>query len=742
MLRTLSSRLFPQRPAAPKLIVLVREHRDLKFTAWYFRSYSSTSISSSDEMSGKTGTQRLFALREMMKEQQLDAYIVPSEDAHASEYLAPCDSRRAFITGFTGSAGCAAISRTEALYWTDGRYWLQAEKQLGPGWRLMKQGLPETPTWAQWLLDGLQPMSKIGIDPTVIPFSETKNLSSSLANSKSTLIPIKDNLIDVLWPSRPQRPKNPIFHLDVKFTGQSVSEKLSILRDKLNRMGSPGMVVTQLDEVAWMFNLRGSDITYNPVFFAYAILASDDCTLFAQPESLDESVRQYLHDNGVTILAYDQIWSRLESLGSQVRTEREARIAKRETERQATQDSATDGKEIEMGEKVVKTDKVLLGNKASWAVAVALGEDNVEVRRSMIEEAKARKNATEIEGFRQANVRDGAALVRYFAWLEEALVKGEVWTEYDAATILENYRRRNELFMGLSFETISSSGPNAAIIHYAPPEQGSAVIDRHQMYLCDSGAQYLDGTTDTTRTWHFGSPTDEEKRAFTRVLQGNIGESQTRNSLPSTTNVCVSTGYRRFPSGYNWLRIGYTRTKSFVVRRSRLQVCLSCLVFCHRVLFCLVSSYPLVLSHLFYLTGLNRHATSHGIGAFLNVHEGPHGVGQRPAYNQVPLQDGMVMSNEPGYYADGKFGIRIENVDIIKQAETRENFGGKGYLELENVTMCPIQTSLVQLELLSPDEKNWLNNYHVEVREKVSPVLKGFGDERALTWLDKYCREV
>lgn len=293
----------------------------------------------------------------------------------------------------------------------------------------------------------------------------------------------------------------------------------------------------------------------------------------------------------------------------------------------------------------------------------------------------------EIEGFRRAHIRDGAALCRYFAWLEDVLGQGEKVNEFDAATQLENFRKENKLFMGLSFDTISSTGANAAVIHYKPDETNSAVIDPAQVYLCDSGAQYMDGTTDTTRTVHFGTPSAAEKRAFTRVLQGHIG---------------LDTAV--FPTGTT----GYLLDS--LARR------------------------PLWLDGLDY-----RHGTGHGVGHFLNVHEGPMGVGPRPAYNEIGLVEGMVISNEPGYYEDGAFGIRTESVVGIRHANTPHNFGDKGYLEFENFTTVPIQTSLVELSLLSPAEKEWLNTYHADVLAKVRPELEGHGDTRAIAWLERQC---
>ncbi|KAL1412078.1 hypothetical protein Q8F55_003075 [Vanrija albida] len=639
---------------------------------------------------------RLGALRELMRERNIGVYVVPTEDAHASEYLAPCDARRAWLTGFTGSAGTAVVTQTEALCWTDGRYFLQAGKELSEDWTLMKGGLPETPTWQAWLKE-LGPTTRIGVDPSVVSQDVAGPLGKALAEVKAReLVPIKENLVDLIWTDRPERPAQPIFQLHDEYAGDSVAHKLNNLRDKLTRAGSPGIVVTALDEVAWLFNLRGSDIPYNPVFFAYAIVTQHDATLFANPASVPQEVRDYLHANNVVVLEYGQVWPSLDSWRELLTANR----AKADAEKAAAEASQENGTEPSKKvapaepkaedkpeapkEKVAKTDKVLVGTNASWAVANALGNE-FEVRRSYVTDAKARKNATEIEGFRRAHIRDGAALVRYFAWLEDVLNKGEQWTEFDAATQLENFRKEGKNFKGLSFDTISSTGANAAVIHYSPSETNSAVVDINQIYLCDSGGQYLDGTTDTTRTLHFGTPSAEEKRSFTRVLQGHI-------ALDSIV----------FPNGTT----GFTLDTA--ARR------------------------PLWSDGLDY-----RHGTGHGVGHFLNVHEGPQGIGPRAAYNDVPLAEGMVVSNEPGYYEDGKYGIRIESVVAVRNAQTPNNFGNKGFLEFENFTVVPIQTKLIDQSLISPDERTWINAYHDEVLLKVAPELEAYGDERALAWLKR-----
>ncbi|KAL0572406.1 hypothetical protein V5O48_009567, partial [Marasmius crinis-equi] len=504
---------------------------------------------------------------------------------------------------------------------------------------------------------------------------------------------------------RPSRPTNPIVHLDEKFSGESHVSKLDkikkVITDPSSSKDTPGskplagsssirkvLVLTALDEIAWLFNLRGSDISYNPVFFAYAVVYLDDtkprAVLFAQKEGIDAG--QGLSDKlgaEVDIRPYDEIWTYLKDLGEKLRKDVEGR--------------SDDNKKV-----------VLLSDKSSLAVAEAIGEDIVITAASPVAALKAIKNSVEVEGFRQSHIRDGAALARYFAWLEESLATGQVLTEWQGCEKLEGFRSELDLFKGLSFPTISSTGPNGAIIHYGPSPTDSAIIKQDQIYLCDSGAQFTDGTTDVTRTWHFGTPNEEEKRAATRVLQGHIA---------------IDTAV--FPNG----------TTGFVIDS-----------WARKAL---------------WKDGLDyRHGTGHGVGHFLNVHEGPQGIGTRIAYNSTPLKVGMTVSNEPGYYADGKFGVRIENIVLVTEAKTSNNFGDKGYLTFEHVTMsaaslmsllialismdswnrCPIQTKLVDTKLMAVDEIQWLNDYHKEVWEKVSPLLQN--DTRALKWLEKECKPI
>ncbi|KZP17479.1 putative Xaa-Pro aminopeptidase P [Athelia psychrophila] len=596
---------------------------------------------------------RIAKLRELMneKDNSVKAFIVPSEDQHSSEYLAHCDERRAFISGFNGSAGCAIITSDEAYLFTDGRYFLQAEKQLDKNWSLMKQGLPEVPTWQEFLSKKIPEGTRIGIDPTLISAVDAETLKKSLSPLKSELVSLDKNLVDLVWAGdRPARPASQIFPLPTKYSGESAQEKTGRLRQELAKQKAHAMVITMLDEVAWLFNLRGADIEFNPVFFAYAIVTQDSATLFVNPEQIDDEVQSHLGTE-FEVVPYNDFFSYLKTFVDKIGLKKDV--------------------------------KVLLGDKASLAVAEAVGQDNVTIVRSPIADLKSIKNQTEIEGFRHSHIRDGAALARYFAWLEEQLETDVEVTEYQGAEKLKEFRSELWFFKGLSFETISSTGPNAAIIHYAPDAVGSAIIKKDQIYLCDSGGQYLDGTTDVTRTLHFGTPTDEEKRAFTRVLQGHI-------AIDTAIFPTGTTGFDAF------------------ARRALWQ------------------------------DGLDyRHGTGHGVGHFLNVHEGPHGIGVRIGYNSTPLKVGMTVSNEPGYYADGRFGIRIESVVIVTEAKTPNNFGDKGYLGFECLTMSPIQKTLIELELLTPQERAWLNAYNAETLQKVSPLVAN--DLRALGWLNREC---
>ncbi|RHZ74248.1 hypothetical protein CDV55_108106 [Aspergillus turcosus] len=599
-------------------------------------------------------TERLARLRQLMQEHKVDVYIVPSEDSHQSEYIAPCDGRREFISGFSGSAGTAIVSMTKAALSTDGRYFNQASKQLDSNWVLLKRGVEGVPTWQEWTTEQAEGGKAVGVDPSLITASGARSLAETLKKNGSSLVGISQNLVDLVWDKdRPAPPREKVRVHPDKFAGKTFQEKIADLRKELENKKTAGFVISMLDEIAWLFNLRGSDIPYNPVFFAYAIITPTKAELYIDNDKLTPEVVAHLGQD-VVIKPYDSIFADAKAL--------------------------SDARKQEAGE---ATAKFLLSNKASWALSLSLGgEEHVEETRSPIADAKAIKNEAELAGMRACHIRDGAALIEYFAWLEHELVnKKTVLDEVDAADKLEQIRSKHDLFAGLSFDTISSTGPNGAVIHYKPEKGTCSIIDPGAIYLCDSGAQYLDGTTDCTRTFHFGQPTELEKKAFTLVLKGLI-------AIDSAV----------FPKG----------TTGFAL--------------------------DVLARQYLWKEGLDYlHGTGHGIGSYLNVHEGPIGVGTRVQYTEVPLAPGNVISDEPGFYEDGKFGIRIENVIMAREVQTTHKWGDKPWLGFEHVTMAPIGRNLIEPSLLSDLELKWVNDYHAEVWDKTHHFFEN--DEFTRSWL-------
>ncbi|KAL4981144.1 hypothetical protein BDW66DRAFT_156236 [Aspergillus desertorum] len=584
-------------------------------------------------------TKRLSSLRQLMREHKVDVYIVPSEDSHQSEYIAPCDARREFISGFSGSAGTAIISLNDAALSTDGRYFNQAAKQLDNNWTLLKRGIEGAQTSQEWITQQAEGGKVVGVDPALITGAAARSLSDALQKNGASLVGVSQNLVDLVWGSdRPAPPREKVRIHPEKYAGKSFQEKVSDLRKELENKKAAGFVISMLDEIAWLLNLRGSDIPYNPVFISYCIVTPTKVELYIDDEKLTPEVKAHLGDD-VIIKPYDCIFADAKALFEAKKQDPEA-----------------------------PSSKFLLSNRASWALNLSLGgEAHVEEIRSPIGDAKAVKNEVELAGMRACHIRDGVALIEFFAWLENELInKKTTLNEVDAADKLEQLRSKQELFAGLSFDTISATGPNGAVIHYKPEKESCSVIDPNAIYLCDSGGQYLDGTTDVTRTYHFGQPAELEKKAFTLVLKGCIG-------LDSAV----------FPKG----------TSGFALD-------------------------VLARQHL-WKEGLDfLHGTGHGIGSYLNVHEGPVGIGTRVQYTEVPLAPGNVISDEPGFYEDGKFGIRIENVIMVREVQTTHKFSERPWLGFEHVTMCPIGQNLIEPSLLSDFEIEWLNNYHAEVWEK------------------------
>ncbi|KAI3451736.1 hypothetical protein Pfo_008401 [Paulownia fortunei] len=646
----------------------------------------------------------LTALRSLMATHlpPLDALVVPSEDYHQSEYVSARDKRRAFVSGFTGSAGLALITANEALLWTDGRYFLQAEQQLSNLWKLMRMG--EDPAVDIWMADNLPSDAAIGVDPWCISVDTAQKWERAFAKKQQKLIKTTTNLVDEVWINRPPPETNPVVVHPLEFAGRSVEDKLKDLREELMREKTRAIILAALDEVAWLYNVRGSDVSYSPVVHAYAIVTSTAAFFYVDKRKVSSEVSSYMEKNGIEVRDYSDVSSDASLIASDQLT---STNSAKETAHDILTTPNGSGKTGTAGcdnsaEEESSNDLIWVDpGTCCFALYTKLNLDKVLLQSSPLALSKALKNPVEIEGLKNAHIRDGAAVVQYLVWLDKEMQeiygasgyfvdsevnkKGQLrtakLTEVSVSDKLEEFRASKEHFRGLSFPTISSVGPNGAIIHYCPEAETCAELDPDSIYLFDSGAQYLDGTTDITRTVHFGKPTSHEKACYTAVLKGHIG-----------------LGNARFPNG----------TTGHILD--------------------VLARVPLWKDGLDY-----RHGTGHGIGSYLNVHEGPHQISFRPPARNVPLQPSMTVTDEPGYYEDGNFGIRLENVLIVKEADTKFNFGDRGYLLFEHITWAPYQRKLMDVSLLVPEEVEWLNNYHSRCREILAPYMS----TSEMEWLKK-----
>lgn len=642
--------------------------------------------------------ERLSLLRKKMRARNLQAYLIPSEDAHQSEYIAEWDARRMWISGFSGSAGFAIVTNTKAALWTDGRYFLQAEKQLDlSNWILMKAGISGTPNKETWLNDVLESDNVVGggndsrrtlgVDGSVISWEGSIKLKSDLLVHGIELVieTSLPNLIDEVWGSeKPEAKLEAINELKLEYSGEEFTSKLYKLYLWLHSQDSHkdrsvSTIISTLDEVAWLLNLRGSDIECNPLFFAFVLVTLSSDARNADVRSNNDhsewkdclDVSFYLWgEERLNIDAKNSIKTQFPKLNilPYMNIYNDLRKNSLFVKLSPSTCNAALAYSIEEG-----------GGIAS---PITTGHG-----RSPLNLLKAVKNSTEIKGFRECHIRDSIALCRYFAYLQKTLDAGLVVDEVDGATKLESFRSQGPLFKGLSFATISGSGPNGAIIHYKPEKGSCANITKDLLYLCDSGAQYLDGTTDVTRTVHFGKPTQEEKDAFTRVLMGHI-------ALDSAV----------FPPGTTGFMLD-------VLARGAL-----------------------------WKEGLDyRHGTGHGVGHYLNVHEGPQSISFHPKSNDTPLLPGMTITNEPGYYLDGRFGIRIENVLMVQVAKVPNN---STFFSFENLTIAPIQTSLINMDILSNHDIKWINEHHKKSWSILAPRLESLGDMETMEWLRLQTKEI
>ncbi len=587
---------------------------------------------------------RVAALREALAARELAAYLVPSSDAHQNEYVPECWQRRAWISGFTGSAGLAVVTASAAGLWTDSRYYLQAEQELDAAvFRLFRAQEPDVPSVEEWLCAELPEGARVGYDPLVLSVEGVERMAPKLAGRGLALVPVDGNLIDAIRPEPIVLPGDMAFALPPEIAGEDVATKLGRVRERMAKSGAEALVVTTLDAIAWLFNVRGTDIPYNPVVLSYALVTTEGASWFIDERKVSSDVRGLLEPT-VSIRPYEALGGELEALAA----------ARKRTWLDA-------------------------GSASAWALRRLEGAPIIR-GLSPIAKLKAVKTERELDGMRRAHVRDGVAMVRFLRWLGEAVPAGGV-TEASAGARIDAFRAENERFRGLSFETISAYGPHAAIPHYRVTPESDLTLEPRGLYLVDSGGQYLDGTTDITRTVALGPVEDVVRDRFTRVLRGHI--ELARLSFPRG-------------SGGHQLE--------------------------------LAARLPLWDAGLDY-----GHGTGHGVGFFLNVHEGPFSIS--PRSTDVPLEPGMISSNEPGYYEAGAFGIRIENLIHVVRDEARSSAAsGREFYRFENLTVCPIDRTLVDVAQMSAAQLEWLDAYHARVRETLSPLLADPADR---AWLEQ-----
>ncbi|MDH8701424.1 Xaa-Pro aminopeptidase [Dysgonomonadaceae bacterium PH5-43] len=583
---------------------------------------------------------KIKAFRESLNTENIQAFIVPSTDPHIGEYIPEHWESRKWLSGFTGSAGTLVITLNDAALWTDSRYFLQAEEQLqGSDIQLMKMGLANTPDIKDWIKTQLNVGETVAFDGSVYSASDATALIGFFNEEGIDVRTDFDPFY--IWNNRPAIPENKAFIIPKSFTGESTKSKIARVLSELKKVNCNTTLLASLDTIAWLCNLRGNDINYNPVAVSYAIVSEKETVLFINPKKLTTEVVDYLNNEGVIIAEYEKVFSYVKKLS--------------------------------------KHNKVLLTpNKINYHLYSSIPSECNIVKCDVnpVDYLKAIKNQTEIDGFKNAMIKDGVALTKFFIWLEKQLASGNKVTELDVSDKLKEFRSEQKLFFCESFTTIAGYAEHGAIVHYSASTESNATILPKGILLIDSGAQYFDGTTDITRTIAVGDVTDEMKKDFTNVLKGNIQLSKAI-----------------FPKGTVGMQLDIL-ARQFIWEESQNFL----------------------------------HGTGHGIGHFLNVHEGPQSI--RMNFNPVAMEPGMVTSNEPGLYKTGKYGIRIENLILTIPHKTTE-FGE--FYAFETLTLCPIDRKLINWTLLTEEEMQWLNNYHNMVYDKLSPFLS---DEEKV-WLEK-----
>lgn len=591
----------------------------------------------------QTINNRIQALRALFSQEGIQAFIIPSTDPHLSEYVAPHWKSREWISGFTGSAGTVVVTTGKAGLWTDSRYFLQAAQQLeGSEIELYKEMLPETPSISTFLGMQLAPGDAVGIDGKMFSAEAVESMRAELQKFQIHMKSISDPL-EQLWAGRPPMPEAPAFIYETRYAGKSSTEKIAIIREELKKCNAKALFLSALDEIAWTLNLRGSDVHCNPVVVSYLLIEEAHTHYFIQPQKITAEVADYLKEIGVSLHAYEEVDTYLNR---------------------------------------IEVDSLLVNPaKTNYAMYSAVNPScRIIHGASPVTLLKAIRNEQEIAGIHAAMQRDGVALVKFLKWLEETVPTGKE-TEISVDKKLHSFRAEQELYMGESFDTIAGYKEHGAIVHYEATPETDVALKPEGFLLLDSGAQYLDGTTDITRTIALGELTEEEKTDYTLILKGHIALAMAK-----------------FPVG---------------TRGAQLDV---------------LARMPI------WQRGMNfLHGTGHGVGHFLNVHEGPQSI--RMNENPVPLQPGMLTSNEPGVYKAGSHGVRTENLVLVVPAG--EGMFGN-YLQFETVTLCPICKKGIIKELLTTEEIEWLNRYHQTVYEKLSPNLNK--EEQA--WLKEACKAI
>lgn len=582
--------------------------------------------------------ERMHALRMTFPPNYIKAFIIPSTDPHLSEYVAPHWMSREWISGFTGSAGTVVVLMNEAGLWTDSRYFLQAAKELeGSGITLYKEMLPETPSITKYLSQKLKPGESVSIDGKMFSVQQVEQMKEELA-AYSLQVDLFGDPLKRIWKDRPSIPNSPAFVYDIEYAGKSCEEKVAAIRAELTKKGAYALFLSALDEIAWTLNLRGNDVHCNPVVVSYLLITQDDVIYFISPEKVTKEVNEYLKEQHVKLKNYDEVETYLNTFT---------------------------GRNILIDPK-----------KTNFAIYSAINPKcNIIRGESPVALLKAIRNEQEIAGIHAAMQRDGVALVKFLKWLEEAVPSGKE-TELSVDRKLHEFRAAQPLYMGESFDTIAGYKEHGAIVHYSATPESDVPLQPKGFLLLDSGAQYLDGTTDITRTIALGELTEEEKTDYTLILKGHIALAMAK-----------------FPVG---------------TRGAQLDV---------------LARMPI------WKYGMNfLHGTGHGVGHFLSVHEGPQSI--RMNENPVVLQPSMVTSNEPGVYKAGSHGIRTENLTLV--CKDKEGMFGD-YLKFETITLCPICKKGIVKEMLTNEEIEWLNNYHQIVYEKLSPNL----NEEEKVWLQE-----